>query len=83
MMNPYQFEGNKILPQFPAFVEDGEKTDPLVDDRTFAERCARVFLDPEDRTVVETYHHTRRPDPLATNPRSYPRDFIFEITNAE
>ena len=86
MMNAHEVDRDRLLPQFPAYVDDGANDAPPNDDDLFARRCESLFLDPDDPEIRAKYHNadsrvaaTASATTTTTRrSRAYPRDLVRE-----
>ena len=85
MMNAHQVDRDRLLPQFPAYIDEGTSDAPSNDDGLFTRRCESLFLDPDDPETRAKYHHadsrvttTASATTTTTTSRAYPRDLVRE-----
>ena len=86
MMNAHEVERDRLLPQFPAYLDQGGDNDaPPIDDDLFARRCESLYVDPNDPRTRARYHHatiesveTTETTETTVTGRAYPRDLVRE-----
>ena len=74
MMLPYTNGGGEVLPQLPAFCNNGFADGEIMDDAGFAKRCEKLFMDPADS---DAYRPSFKSED--TDTREYPKHFAAEI----
>jgi len=74
MMLPYTNGGGEVLPQLPAFCNNGFADGEIMDDAAFAKRCEKLFMVPADS---DAYRPSFKSED--TDTREYPKHFAAEI----